>query len=180
MLKAVQARKQKRPALPTDPFESLYSQYINKVYQKCLMMTKDSEAAQDYTQDIFVKVFSKLDQFDNKSSLSTWLFSITHNYCLDQIRLSKRLPTQSMDYHLANEVQEEDTTTNSQEQLSLLNQLLKQLPSEEITLLKLKYEQEMSVAELSEYYQVSQSAMKMRLKRTRYKLASLYAEKYFD
>ncbi|GAB3699777.1 RNA polymerase sigma factor [Spirosoma flavus] len=161
----------------TGIFETLYNQYVKKVFHKCLTMTQDPEQAQDYTQDIFLKVFVKLDQFTSKSALSTWLFAITHNYCLDQIKLNKKLQTESLTYHLINETEPTDESISSQERLALFNQVLIQLPVEETTLLKLKYEHDMSIAELSSYYRVTQTAMKMRLKRTRDKLAKQYAEK---
>ncbi|GAB3996492.1 RNA polymerase sigma factor [Spirosoma daeguense] len=162
----------------TDPFEALYNQYVNKVFQKCLTMVKDPESAQDYTQDIFMKVFSKMDQFEQKSSLSTWLFSITHNYCLDQIRISRRKSTESLTYEMADSVQETVSGRPTDEELTMLNNVMAQLPLEEATLLRLKYEQNLSIAELSDSYQISQSAVKMRLKRSREKLVSLYAQKY--
>ena len=43
------------PNQPNQCFETLYNRYVNKVYQRCLYMTKDSEKAQDFTHDIFMK-----------------------------------------------------------------------------------------------------------------------------
>eukprot|EP01031_Cornospumella_fuschlensis_P015460 gene15460-18893_t len=59
---------------PNQCFETLYNRYVNKVYRRCLSMTKDSEKAEDFTQDIFLKVFSKLDAFQERSTFSTWLY----------------------------------------------------------------------------------------------------------
>ncbi|GAB3694950.1 hypothetical protein GCM10027592_16470 [Spirosoma flavus] len=141
-------------------------------------MTKDSDMAQDYTQDIFVKVFSKMDRFENKSTMATWIYSITHNYCLDQIRLNKRLPSETLTYELADNIGGADNQESISDQLHLLDSVLGQLPADEVQLLKLKYEQNLSIAELGEYYQIKESAVKMRLKRSRDKLASLYANTY--
>ena len=67
------------PDQPDQCFDALYKRYVGKVYKRCLSMTKDSEQAQDFTQDIFLKVFSKLEAFQQRSTFSTWLYSIAYN-----------------------------------------------------------------------------------------------------
>ncbi|WP_317046713.1 RNA polymerase sigma factor [Spirosoma pollinicola] len=57
-------------------FEALYNRYVKKVYRRCLSMTKDPLKAEDFTHDIFLKVFNKLDAFQQRSSFSTWLYTI--------------------------------------------------------------------------------------------------------
>src|SRR5919199_4103165 len=82
-----------RQYLPEDPnpcFEELYNRYVNKVYKRCLSMTQDSVLAEDFTHDIFIKVFSKLGNFKERSTFSTWLHAVSSNYCLDQLRVAKR------------------------------------------------------------------------------------------
>lgn len=53
---------------PNDCFEALYSRYVDKVYRRCLSLTKDAEQAQDFTQDIFLRAFARLDRFEHRSS----------------------------------------------------------------------------------------------------------------
>lgn len=160
--------------LSPDNFESLYKSYVGRVYQKCLAMTKDSETAQDFTQDIFIKVFEKLGSFQNRSTFSTWLYSVSHNYCVDQIRMSKRFNTETLSNNLATAVPEQDYSTSVEFRLQVLESLMKGLPAKEIAILKLKHEQGLSIKEIAEQYLLSESAVKMRLKRTREKLYDLY------
>lgn len=160
-------------------FETIYKQYVKKVYQKCLSMTKDSTAAQDYTQDIFLKAFTKLDSFKNQSSFSTWLYSIAHNYCLDQIRLTNRSATERLEgqeYSIGPDDRKESTDYKLQQ----LERLLDQLSAEEVMLLRLKHEHGLSIKQLSQRYELSESAIKMRLKRSRDKLICLYKSQYVD
>lgn len=56
---------------PNICFEALYSRYVGKVYKRCLSLTKDAEKAQDYTHDIFIRTFDRLDRFQEKSTFST-------------------------------------------------------------------------------------------------------------
>ncbi|QJW88788.1 RNA polymerase sigma factor [Spirosoma taeanense] len=156
-----------------DSFETLYNRYVDKVYQKCLSMTKDPEAAQDYTQDIFIKVFNKLDTFQNRSTFSTWLYSISHHYCLDQLRVRKRYSSEALpDEDLDDEAL--IAAESSEDRMELLENVMNSLPDEEITLLRLKHEQGLSIRDIAKKYNLSESAVKMRLKRTRDKLYALY------
>ena len=158
----------------TETFETLYNRYVDKVYQKCLGMTKDADTAQDFTQDIFIKVFEKLDSFQNRSTFSTWLYSISHNYCLDQIKVGKRLNTDPLANDVAATVAEQDTAASVEFRSQELELVMKSLPAEEITLLRLKYEQGLSIKEIADQYHLKESTVKMRLKRTRDKLQALY------
>ncbi|GAB2578243.1 RNA polymerase sigma factor [Spirosoma areae] len=154
-----------------ESFDTIYTRYSGKVYQKCLLMTNDTETAKDFTQDIFIKVFFKLNTFQNRSALSTWLYSIAHNYCLDQLRVSKRLATEALSDRMINEFTEPDQSVSAQ--WHALEYSLNDLPSQEAALLRLKYEDGLSIKAISERYEVSESAIKMRLLRTRDKLQEL-------
>ncbi|MBD2754712.1 RNA polymerase sigma factor [Spirosoma validum] len=157
-----------------DNFEAIYKRYAEKVYQKCLSMTKDPEVAKDFTQDIFIKVFCKLDTFQNRSAFLTWLYSVSHNYCLDQLRLSKRMNTEPLLENYAQEVIEPDQIDPFLTQWRVLEQAMNTIPSEEATLLRLKHEQGLSIKLIGEQYQISESAVKMRLKRSRDKVCKVY------
>jgi len=120
-----------------------------------------------------MKVFANFKAFRNQSQLSTWLYSIAHNYCLDRIRLDKRLVMERMTPEVDAELDDTDPEEGIAEQKRLLQALLEQLPDEEATLLRLKYEQNLSIAQLSHRLQLSESAIKMRLKRSREKIRAL-------
>jgi RNA polymerase sigma-70 factor (ECF subfamily) len=62
------------------------------VYAHALRFFGDSQTAQDIAQEVFVKVFRSLDSFDERSRFSTWLYRITRNTCLDEVRAGRRRP----------------------------------------------------------------------------------------
>jgi RNA polymerase sigma factor (sigma-70 family) len=163
---------------PSQCFETLYKRYVSKVYQRCLYMTKDSEKAQDFTHDIFIKAFDKLGNFQERSSFSTWLISIAHNYCSDQIRLSKRLNTSPLDTDLEATVTEPKDALAQEESIQLVKQALESLSPKEQALLRLKYEEEMSIDEIAKLYNIKTSAVKMRLKRSKAKIQEYYTQQY--
>ncbi|MVM37653.1 sigma-70 family RNA polymerase sigma factor [Spirosoma sp. HMF3257] len=152
---------------PKECFETLYKRYCSKVYRRCLSMTRNHELAQDFTHDIFLKVFSKLDAFQQRSSFSTWLYAISFNYCSDQLRLAKRLPVDSLDNLLKQEVPDPDTIQLQDEMIHLIRQAQEQLSTKDRALLQLKYEEGLTVDEIAGLYNIKGCAVKMRLKRSR-------------
>jgi RNA polymerase sigma factor (sigma-70 family) len=170
-----------RRYLPTQPdhcFEALYNRYVKKVYRRCLSMTNDSLQAEDFTHDIFLKVFNKLDAFQQRSSFSTWLYSIAYNYCADQIKLAKRLPTTALDGSQEWLGVEPMEAQLHEETLQVVRQAMATLSSDERKLLRLKYEDNMSIEEIAQLYDLKLSAVKMRLKRSREKVQRLCAQQY--
>jgi RNA polymerase sigma factor (sigma-70 family) len=166
-----------RQCLPTQPnqcFETLYNRYVGKVYQRCLSMTKDSEKAEDFTHDIFLKVFDKLNGFQQRSSFSTWLYSIAFNYCADQLRLAKRFNTTDITDGIEQYMDESQESLLHEESILMVKQAMETLSVKERSLLRLKYEDGLSIEEIAQLYDLKPSAVKMRLKRSREKVHQLY------
>ncbi len=164
------------PGQPDQCFETLYNRYVNKVYRRCLSMTKDTEKAEDFTHDIFLKVFNKLDAFQERSSFSTWLYSIAFNYCSDQLRIAKRLDFSPIDDVLEQNIPDSHEANVHEETLQLVKQAITTLPDKDQTLLRMKYEEGMTVDQIAQTYNIKASAVKMRLKRSREKVHLLYAQ----
>lgn len=79
-------------------FESVHRQFQGMVLQLCLGFTKgDSAAAQDLSQEVFVNTWNALSSFEGKSSHKTWIYRITVNTCLMQLRKQKRMPTDRLE-----------------------------------------------------------------------------------
>jgi len=70
----------------------LYKRFSPKIYAKCLTLLKQYELAQDATQDIFVKIVLGILKCRMGAKFSTWIYSITYNFCIDAIRKSKKTP----------------------------------------------------------------------------------------
>lgn len=70
-------------------FEELISSYEKKIYNYCLRMTNNREDAEDLTQEVFVRVYKNLKKFKGNSQLSTWIYRIAHNICIDRYRKAK-------------------------------------------------------------------------------------------
>ena len=79
-------------ALLGDPVaeRKLYDDHVDRVYRLAFRMAGDEDLAQEFTQETFVRAFSRLKDFRRESALSTWLHSIAVSVCLNGLRKSKR------------------------------------------------------------------------------------------
>jgi RNA polymerase sigma-70 factor (ECF subfamily) len=75
-----------------EAFRRLYDAFQSQVYSTAVyFMSGNTAAAEDITQDVFVRLFSRIRQFRNESAFSTWLHRMVVNACLDELRKRKRI-----------------------------------------------------------------------------------------
>jgi len=67
-------------------FRALIEQYKKKIYEVALDMTGNHHDAEDISQDVFLKAFRSLPGFRGRASVSTWLYRMTVNACIDRSR----------------------------------------------------------------------------------------------
>lgn len=165
-----------------DYFDQLYRRYCHKVHRKCLSFTKDDVQAQDLTQDIFLRLMTKLTSYKQQSRFSTWLYSITHNYCTNQIRSPHKLNELTIDVDWEMLPGNTDDGDAEQHELNVrqVQRAMMCLTYEEQQLLQLKYLDDFSIRELADKHAISESAVKMRLKRSRDRLRYYYQRQLID
>ncbi|QIP17465.1 sigma-70 family RNA polymerase sigma factor [Spirosoma aureum] len=159
-------------------FERLYERYCDKVYRKCLSFTKDPLQAEDLTHDIFLKLVIKLGGFKEQAKFSTWLYSITYNHCTDHMRSPQRRTEVYMDegWERLDLGADDGLAELAEMEAQKLKLALEQLDPTEQSLLLMKYQDNISIRELADLNGITESAVKMRLKRTRDKLRKYYLE----
>ncbi len=70
-------------------FRSLYDEHIGRVYALCYRLTGEKGMAEDASQEVFIQLWKKLDNFDGQSQFSTWLHSVTANITISYMRKQK-------------------------------------------------------------------------------------------
>jgi RNA polymerase sigma factor (sigma-70 family) len=156
-------------------FEQLYDRYSDKVFRKCVSFVKDEAQAEDFTHDIFMKLVLNLGSYKETAKFSTWLFSITYNYCIDQIRIAKKHQEVALDDNFDAADDDDDAAMAEMDAQRLHNAMALILP-EEKSILMMKYQDDLSIKEISTSLDVSESAVKMRLLRAKEKLRKIYLE----
>ena len=78
-------------------FRPLLRRHQRSIYNFVLRQVRSPSAAEDITQDVFVKVVRKADTFKNEARFRTWLFAIARNSCIDHLRKQKLRRHRSLD-----------------------------------------------------------------------------------
>src|ERR671938_570900 len=75
-----------------DAFRLLFERHKDRVYSVALYFFGGDEAlASDVTQQVFLKLFTRIRQFQGESEFTTWLYRLTTNACLDERRKRRRV-----------------------------------------------------------------------------------------
>jgi RNA polymerase sigma-70 factor (ECF subfamily) len=74
-----------------EAFRELFEQYRERVYSIALYYTGNSATAMDVTQEVFLKLFSRINEFRGEASFDSWLYRLAVNCCFDQRRKLRRL-----------------------------------------------------------------------------------------
>ncbi|MBD0823033.1 sigma-70 family RNA polymerase sigma factor [Aestuariibaculum marinum] len=158
-------------------FEVLYDRYAMLVYNKCLSFSKDEDEAKDLTQDVFLKLFVKLSSFKGTAKFSTWLYAFTYNHCVNYVtrNTAKKIEKQAVDhYDIENITDDHYDEDFSQLKVDKLKDALNLISPDEKMILLLKYQDFLTIKEIESVLGIGESAVKMRIKRAKEKLLTVY------
>ncbi|WP_128543590.1 RNA polymerase sigma factor [Larkinella soli] len=161
-------------------FGQLYKRYAPKVFRRCLTITRDPINAEDYTQDIFVRVLSSLTNFREKSSFSTWLYTISSNYCMDRMKTSRKQTWVELDHEISKTLADTNESDALEARYQVVDYVMEKISSSESRYLRMKYEENLNIREMARLLKVKDSAVKMRLKRVRDKVKDILYYHQFD
>ena len=158
-------------------FEVLYERFAHIVYNKCYGFTKTKAEAQDLAQDVFVKLYQKLKTFQGRSKFSTWMYSFTYNMCVDYVNKNVLETVNSdqldLEYYDHLQIETEDYSL-FQLREDTLKKALEIITPEDKMMLLLKYQDDFSIKDLMAVLDISESAVKMRLKRAKSRIIEAY------
>jgi RNA polymerase sigma-70 factor (ECF subfamily) len=164
----------------TNAFAALVDRYKDMVYTLSLRMIRNREEAEELAQDTFIKVYRSLGKFKGESKFSTWLYKVAYNTCLDRLKKNKREQyTIAIDEYTEQQVAALHNTFDAiedKERKQMLQDCLHLLPGEDGFLLTLYYFEEQSVKEISKIIGVTTNHVKIKLFRSRKKLAAVLKE----
>ncbi len=159
----VEALKNGNQKIAADVF---VKKYQNFVYLTALRYLTYDEDAQDAAQEIFIKAIDSIAKFRGESSLKTWLYRITKNYCLNSIRKNKFFSffSLSSNENESFEIKDEtDKTGSGIENEELEKKFLKalsKLPEKQRETFALRYFEEMTYEEISKVLGTSVGGLK--------------------
>jgi len=159
-----------------DAFQYLFDTYSDKIYRVAIGLLENEAEAEGVVQDSFLKLFQKLDQFEGRSKISTWLYRVAYNLSIDRLR--RRRPTVSMDIEddeetlpvpvcMADWSQWPERILSQSEVKAELDKAIAALPKKYRIIFMLREIEELSTKEAAKIADISESAAKVRLHRAR-------------
>ena len=160
-------------------YKYVYDQYARMVYSVCFRMTSSKEEAEDAVQDVFIKVFNSIDSFRKDSKLSTWIYQITVNTCLNKLRRKKTINFLSLNFWEdekgEKEMAVENTTPGDDLEKSEIQKIVQKaintLPAKQKTAVILSRYEELSYKEISKIMGLNLSSVESLLFRAKENLA---------
>lgn len=141
-------------------FETAYGLYADMLYRLSFSYMKNKEDAEDVVQEVFTKYFCGIHLPMNAEQEKAWFLRVTINQCHDTLRKKGYRTHASLDEVAEVAVQEETD-------IGPLQEALQKLPEQNRGVVILHYLEGYSVEEIAKILQISSSAVKMRLKRSR-------------
>jgi len=172
---------------PASNFQNIYNQYYILVYNVALNYLQNIEDAEEITQDVFVQVHHSYYNFNEKSSVKTWIYRITINKCLDLIKhknskkrrfvFGKKSQNES-EYLNASNFEHPGILLENKEKSAILFDAINQLPENQKTAFILSKIDGLSNPEISEVMQVSVSSVESLIFRSKTNLREKLSQKF--
>lgn len=169
-------------------FELLVRRYQNQVANLIYVTMGNRDDVDDIAQEVFIRVYKSLPRFKFDASFFSWVYRITMNLCIDEIRKRKIRKVLSLDFLTEDALEKsrksKDHTMPSDsilldEKRQVVQSALQRLKPEHREILMLREYKDLGYSEIAEALEISLEAVKSRIFRARSELKILLNE-YFE
>ena len=171
-----------------EAFEQLIEGYQKKVFNIALKTIGNYDDASELAQEALIRVFKSIKTFKEESSFSTWIYRITTNVCLDELRKRKNRKVISIDENINHEDNEikvqieddkptPDIAAEKNELKRVVNSAIQCLSDEHRTMIVLRDIEGFSYEEIARFAKCPEGTVKSRINRARQALKGLLKKK---
>jgi RNA polymerase sigma-70 factor, ECF subfamily len=155
---------------------SFIDKHQNKLVHHAYYRVGDKQQAEDIVQDVFVKVYIERDRFKEMKNPVSYLFKMVSNACIDHLRKSRKIETESAEnsVELNRKENDEDHPLIIAEEYAKINRILSSLPEEQSEVIRYKVIDELSFVEIAGINEIPVSTVKSRFKYGIEKLKNFY------
>ncbi len=156
-------------------FDALYARYSRRMFAFFYKMLWQNDAkANDFTQELFLKIIEKPHSFDTQRNFSTWIYTLAHNLCKNEYRKQDN-KNRVMERQAAQQARVENPKNDLDENTFQkdLNAALEKLPEAHRTCFLLRYKDELTISEMSKILNCPEGTIKSRLFYAAKKLSKL-------
>jgi RNA polymerase sigma-70 factor, ECF subfamily len=149
-------------------FSEIVCRYKKAVYSLCYRMINNKEDAEDLAQEVFIKVYNHLGQYNPEYKFSTWILKIAHNTTIDTLR-KKKMEVVPYDEKIAlnQEAVSAENMYFHQFNKTLIEKAIQELPSDYREVILLYHHNGLNYNEIAETIGIPLSKVKNRLHRAR-------------
>ncbi len=160
-------------------FDQLFERYQDYVYNICLGVLADPDDARDVMQETFLRVYRKAGEFRAQAAFSTWLYRVTVNACVAQLRRRPRAATVPLEDESVREIADDSPAAWAGmvrgEDEARVREIVAALPEDYRVVLVLRYFQALSYDEMTRVLGYSLGQVKVKLHRARRAFARKWA-----
>jgi len=169
----------------TGLFEELVDAYKDRIFSMACRFTGSIHEGQDLAQEIFLLIYRNLKSFKGQSSLSTWIYRVSLNRCLDWQRKQKRMKWKLFQaiqkeekdidifQNLASSVDTPEEAYLKQEEQKILHEKIRRLPEKYQVVIILYHFQDCSYQQISEILDIPVRTVETQLYRAKQKLRKM-------
>ena len=158
-----------------EQFNKLYDRYFEGIFSFIYRRTDDEVLAADITSQTFLAALQNLKKYSFRGlPFSAWLYKIAANQVNRYYRTSRKNMVFSLEESLMGKLINETEENANEEQISLLVEYLKQLPTEDVMVLELRFFEEKGFKEIAYILEITESGAKMRTYRALGKLKKIF------
>lgn len=158
-------------------FSSLIAQYQRLVEHMVAKLVDDPRDREEVAQDIFVKIYEKLEDFHFESKLSTWIATIAYRQAINALKKRKRMKEDEDIENIDFNIGDEDLTVENEDYAKFIHRWIEKLPTRYRSILTLYHLEGMSYPEIVEVMEMPEGTVKNYLFRARKKLRELLETK---
>jgi RNA polymerase sigma-70 factor (ECF subfamily) len=151
-----------------DSFRIFAKRHTSMIYAVAFRMFMKNEDAEDITQEVLIKIWNKAHLWDDssKAAVSTWIYRITYNTCIDKKRRQKKHIIE-LDENTPDTGKGTDHETKSRQTSEIISASLQKLPERQRIAIILCHYQELSMSEAAEIIGTSAKAVESLLSRAK-------------
>jgi RNA polymerase sigma-70 factor, ECF subfamily len=156
-----------------EAFEVLSRRFLRTIYTEALRVVGDAAAAEDVTQEVFVRIWRSADRFDaDRGSAAAWICTIARNRARDHVRVRRPIPVEELPEQIDESTGADGTQLRDAEALDL-HAALSELAEPLRQLIELAYWHGLSQTEIADRLRLPLGTVKTRTRRALAQLAEL-------
>lgn len=151
-------------------FIGLMKPVQDKMYRLALRLLVSKEAAEDATQEVMMKLWSRKEQLSSYNNLEAFAMTVTKNHCLDQLKLKQNNNLRIVHSNYECGESSLQHKVEVQDDLNWVQKIIAELPEQQKILIQLREVEQYEYEEIAEMTQMKETAIRVALSRVRKKI----------